>query len=550
MILRHFYKILFTLLLLTLPLSLYANNVTVSNISLTDPDGAGETINVEFDISWGNSWRGSINHDAAWVFVKYSTDSGSTWNHATLKTSDTSTGYDKNNTSLGYSQGTGTELDIIVPDDNTTTAGGGYGAFLERSYPGAGTVDTNDINLVWDWGTDGLTGSTQARVKVFAIEMVYIPQGSFYIGDGNGGTESTYAFHENGVGNTPVQITTTSKNITCDNTSYNDDIDTTPVAVDGDGGITGNANWPTGYEAFYCMKYEVTQAAYRDFLNMLPLAQQETRTAATLDGDETGDYVMVGEDGGFDGRQTITTESDPGSGPYTFGCDLDNDNTVDEANDGEWQAMNYINWMDLCAYADWSALRPMTELEFEKACRGPMDAVYAEYPWGTLDNTEAENVTNEGMINQISTESGKGLSNYYSATYGPGGALRNGFAATSSTNRQTSGASYYDVMEMGGNVWERAVTLGNSSGRNFDGTHGDGVLTTATNNEGNATNTGWPGIDGTPSYGVTGGTGGGYRGGSWGWGPSVATVSSRDNAAETDTVRYSDDGGRCVRTAP
>jgi len=53
MILRHFYKILFTLLLLTLPLSLYANNVTVSNISLTDPDGAGETINVEFDISWG-----------------------------------------------------------------------------------------------------------------------------------------------------------------------------------------------------------------------------------------------------------------------------------------------------------------------------------------------------------------------------------------------------------------------------------------------------------------------------------------------------------------
>ena len=32
--------------------------------------------------------------------------------------------------------------------------------------------------------------------------------------------------------------------------------------------------------------------------------------------------------------------------------------------------MTYISWPDLLAYADWAALRPITELEYEKAARG------------------------------------------------------------------------------------------------------------------------------------------------------------------------------------
>ncbi|MDD5081418.1 MAG: hypothetical protein PHC58_05465 [Candidatus Omnitrophica bacterium] len=137
-----------------------------------------------------------------------------------------------------------------------------------------------------------------------------------------------------------------------------------------------------------------------------------------------------------------------------------------------------------------------------------------------------------------------------SFSYAPGGPLRNGFAARSGTNRQTSGGSYYGVMEMSGNVWERAVTLGTSYGRAFDGTHGDGVLTTATGHEGNATNSGWPGINANTTYGVTDALGCGYRSGSWTWGPSAQSVSDRLNSTGADATRYSDDGCRCVRMSP
>ncbi|MDD5441687.1 MAG: SUMF1/EgtB/PvdO family nonheme iron enzyme, partial [Candidatus Omnitrophica bacterium] len=543
------YRRIFSCLIISFFISfnLYANALTVSNVTLTNQNAEDETIDIEFNINWQNSWRGSINHDAAWVFAKYSTDSGVTWHHATLKTSDSSAGYDENPTSLGYSQGTGTELDIYVPDDNTTTVGGGYGAFLYRSYPGAGTIDTDDITLVWDWGADGLTASTQARIKVFAIEMVYVPQGSFYIGDGDETNESTYAFHEDGVDNTAVQITATAKNINADGAMD------MAILVDGDGGIdmdgtsaVDNPDWPTGYKGFYLMKYELSQGQYRDFLNTLTLAQQNKRTAATLDGDEAGDFVMVAEDGTLSSRQTITTESDPGSGPYTFGCDLNDDNTVDGDEDGEWIAMNYVSWMDLCAYADWAGLRPMTELEFEKACRGPNDAVYSEYAWGTTDITEASTISLGGTASEAVSETGKGLCNYYGSG-SIGGPLRVGFAADLATNRQTAGSGYYGVMELSGNQCERCVTLGNSYGRLFEGTHGDGELTDASGNEGNATNDDWPGIDATTSYGVTGASGSGFRGGGWSYNAGSARVSIRNSAAYSNTVRVLSYGARCVR---
>jgi len=69
--------------------TVFANNVAVSNISLTGQDATNDFTFVQFNITWDNSWRTNIvssNHDAAWVFVKYSTDGGATWSHATLST--------------------------------------------------------------------------------------------------------------------------------------------------------------------------------------------------------------------------------------------------------------------------------------------------------------------------------------------------------------------------------------------------------------------------------------------------------------------------------
>ena len=39
-------------------------------------------------------------------------------------------------------------------------------------------------------------------------------------------------------------------------------------------------------------------------------------------------------------------------------------------------------WDDAIRYSAWVGLRPMTELEFEKACRGPLATVDGEFPWG------------------------------------------------------------------------------------------------------------------------------------------------------------------------
>ncbi|MEI6436578.1 MAG: hypothetical protein WCP32_17260, partial [Bacteroidota bacterium] len=61
---------------------------------------------------------------------------------------------------------------------------------------------------------------------------------------------------------------------------------------------------------------------------------------------------------------------------------------------------------------------------------------------------------------------------------------------------------YYGIMEMSGNVCERPITVGNATGRNYTGNHGDGML----NSSGFADAASWP--DAT-------GVGAGFRGGGW-----------------------------------
>ena len=532
----------------------YANGLKIDSVSLTEQNSSdtgphANTIKVKFDISWDNSWKDAENYDAVWVFIKYSTDAGATWHHATLETTDSSVGYDKN--PAGYYQGSGTPVDIIVPDDNTTTAGGGYGCFIQRNENSSGKTVLNDVRLVWDYGQDNVTDTDaddlDTRIRVFGQEMVYIPEGAYYLGDGDGTGESADAFHQSGYDNLPVQITTTAKTVTWDSGGS--------TSVDGDGGITGNASYPTGYTAFYLMKYELSQGQYRDFLNTLTRAQQNTRTSS-----QSADEWAIGG-GPPTTRSCIRVPNTVPTGPITFFCDMsdsasgsDDQMNWNEYADGEWAALIWCSWMDLCAYGDWAGLRPMTELEFEKACRGPNQPIYTEFAWGTTTINGTLTPTNEGQPDESATEvtsetacNHNNLGVYVSTAVG---ALRGGFAATSTSTRRLSGAGYYGNMELSGNAWERCVTLGNSTGRSFQGTHGDGVLTMTTSYEGNATNTDWPGIDGTQARGVTGATGAGRRGCGWfSSGLPHAQVSERSSAAIGDSVRDKEFGGRLARTS-
>jgi formylglycine-generating enzyme required for sulfatase activity len=469
---------LLSFILATFCLPIFANNITVSAPTLTDgspSDGGSGYGYVNFDLSWENSWRlssGASNWDAAWVFVKYRVGGTGEWLPANLH-------------NTGHIAGSGTAADITVGlvDDNSAfdaTTNPGIGVYVYRSTVGSSTFSNRGLKLRWDYGADGVVGGANVELRVFAIEMVRVMEGAFNVGGGGG----NFAFES---------TTISTANAT-----------TAPTGVGALGGASGgyptgitgitvpaNATWPNGYAAFYCMKYEVTQQQYVDFLNTL------TQTQADAHKHTDANY-----------RYAIT-----GSVVGNYATTLPN------------VACNLIYSADGIAYADWSGLRPMTELEFEKACRGNQPAVAGEYAWGTADiANNAYTLSNAGAANE-------GIATNYSVTVGNGnfsytGPVRVGiFAANgSNTGRVSAGASYWGIMELSGNLAESTIFISNS-GKLFTGATGDGLL--ASNGDSNIANC-YP-LDG-------------YRGGSFG---EIQVVSSRISPYNTISAFYL--GFRAVR---
>lgn len=203
-----------------------------------------------------------------------------------------------------------------------------------------------------------------------------------------------------------------------------------------------------------------------------------------------------------------------------------------------------MSWGDLSAYLFWSGLRPMTELEFEKACRGTIAPVANGYPWGTTGIASSAytlanaGATNEGIATNFSTTVGN--ANYTPTVGTINSPVRGGIFAANSNNsgRVTAGASYYGIMELGGNLWERTVVTDNGQGGYYDGSNGTGDL--AANGD----------IDNVFWISVTSPDGSGFRGGSWASPPGYLQVSGRTSAINPASGRANDYGGRGVRTAP
>jgi len=316
--------------------------------------------------------------------------------------------------------------------------------------------------------------------------MCYIPEGSFYLGDGS----SWCTFRQTG-NNTPVQITDAPIVVKSDGNSNYDDsqLKGLGILVDGDDGIDedgtttiSNANYPTGYKAFYTMKYEITQGEYVDFCNTLTSSQATQRWYAYNE----NRHNTLG------GNYPNYTTSSPD------------------------RCLNYLTIMDGMSFADWSGLRPITELEFEKACRGTQNSIANEYAWGTNTICPDTSLTMSGAENgteTITTDVSNGACLYGYNTHSGGdgskGPLRAGIFAETATDRKGSGVSYYGLMEMSGSLHEQSVTLGNSTGRGFQGTHGNGILTS----DGFADKNNWPGFNSSKNSSAIGS---GSRGGAWG----------------------------------
>ena len=473
--------------------SVLANNIQVSNISLTGQNisaGANNVANftmVEFDLSWENSWRmstGPANWDAAWVFVKFRIGSGN-YQHAYLSPTAGNHTIVTNN---------GTAMTI-------TPAADGTGVFIHRTGNGTGTISLQDVQLRWLYRNTSL-GSTaaldadQVTVQVFAVEMVYIPQGSFFLGDGNrttsGSPSGTFTFRKNrnAASNVPewaeAYLVTSENAIT---TLNNANTSTTGLYDFGSNGVnttyqayTIPAAFPKGFNAFYMMKYEVSVKQYVDFFNTLPTAAGDVSKSNRMPTSTTANRHNFTWDG-----NVISDASFTGSGD---------------------RAQNYISWFDALSYMDWAGLRPMTEMEYEKACRGnhasfgPNYPIRGEFAWGNTNSVAGATLINDNT----STErlSSAAATTNCNCTTSPNGPVRVGLYADRSpqptTNpRQLTGASFYGVMDLTGNLREFAVatmvynpnygTSAYARASQFTGAHGNGNLpvgVTATNGTGTA----------------------------------------------------------------
>jgi formylglycine-generating enzyme required for sulfatase activity len=388
------------------------------------------------------------------------------------------------------------------------------GIFIYRTNDGFGTVTANGLRLQWSYADNGASSGDVVEIRVMALEMVYIPEGAFYAGDN---AMSTAAFRQKSTGDNDPWYISSENPITTTGTTTGD------YYYPGGNGYGDAANsiftiptaFPKGYGALYMAKGEISQITWVVFFNMLTNDQKDTRDVTSVSGKNSDGLVLRNNVSWISGEATLP---DNGGGATYSGV-----------------AMNWISWADLAAFLDWAGLRPMSELEYEKAARGTKPAVSGEYAWGSTSITQATSISNAGLPNERGQPGSNAAYGYAAAVTGP---LRIGSFASGVSSRVASGGSYYGVMELSGNLHELPVTVGRETGRSFEGRyHGNGVLDAL----GEPNVTSWPGTD---ADGV------GWRGGSFADMAVRASISSRRDAARTISVRGDDLGGRGVRSAP
>ncbi len=409
------------------------NGLRVETRSAQRPAGSS-TVRVEASVSWKNAWRNARNHDAVWLVVKLRGRSRPSWTHARLVQA-----------AAAGSPG----ASCVVTADR-------IGAFCTPAAAHRGdvtwtlTLEVAPVNIA---DADLSAGAIEAHV--FALEMVYVPAGPFSVGDADPRSIEGAAFYQSDAQGQHAGLYRVNSEA---------EIRVAPQAgalyyqtrtpeYGGDRQGPVPAAFPKGTNAFYTMKYEILQGQYATFLNTISSEASFFRTP------------MSGR-GYYEERGTSRRERD---------------RYVASSPD---RPANWVSWDDGTAFADWAGLRPLTELEFTKAARGPTTPVAGEYPWGTASKERLLRRTgNDSELVQTGEADESRLTD---------------------ATRDVLGASQYRVMDLAGSVWEKVVTIGHPRGRAFRGTHGDGVLRAY----GMASNEDWPSGDHD-------GGGYGYRGGGY-----------------------------------
>lgn len=492
--------------IMSIPGIVLAGNLRIEKDLISEVNKERKAAKIQFDVSWDNSWKNETNCDAVWLFGKYQAPDG-TWKHIALKgSSGVDFDFADHSPEL-FSNGDNPALGLWVPRERT-------GAFLFRA-KGAGQSVSKSVVLVWDYAKNGLSAeqAMKSKIKVMGYEMVYIPRSKFFVGDPKGpdGPDNTlYTYPNNGSypikSEDPILVDKAEGSLYCDqdNPRSRDDV---PFTIP--------KEFPKGYNPFWIMKYELTSRQFCDFLNTLTRKQQQAMVESDISKDEIKNYYVKtnSEDEHIRNAIVVAKKGNGTTVPVKF-------YTYAPA-----RAVNFMSWANIAAIGDWSGLRPITELEYEKAARGPGEAIVNELAWGvsmdspdvgraqTFDGADGsgyeKKVPQTGVVNACF---GGGIAPFdvgkKTVPDNPGfegpvsGELFENSRHDGVSQRINDGASFYGVRNLSGNVWERCVTIGHQLGRIFDGQHGDGVL----GEDGFCNVAKWPGRDGA---------GAGNRGGVW-----------------------------------
>ena len=569
-------------LLAVFSIKAFSSGIQVQNTEVyTNSDK--KSAQIKFSVSWEHSWRlidgtptnatlgmtDPRNWDAAWVFIKYRTLPGDNWFHAYISTAAAATKPDMPAPAGGnyFDKDGKSEIKVCTSPAvlGSGAANPGVGAFIYRKGEGNGLITFTDVELKWEFGLNGLTGGEQVEVCVIATEMVYIPTGAFNLGDET--SVNSFRRQPEGYASVPYAITAATG---ATNTNYNGYVAYVSNSIYNNasaaysharnalhsanssgrfgplesGGVaddwaTANtsaatqatafpAAYPSGFNAIYCMKYEITQGEYLQFLNKNMVTVKNAKT-----------YFHLPASDAVKQRYDIIQKSGTGVGPINVEFELGDLNS-------SFLPCNWLGTKDILAWMVWAGLRPMTEFEFEKICRGTVNhpgtaSLRPVFAWGSPDFTNTVGFFNKDFANEGPSNPDANCAvapGAVGANANMDGPMRAGGYATPTSSRVKAGATFYGVMEMSGNLRERAVSSGNANGRTFTGIHGNGEI-------GNGANpqmpTGWPSLTAA---------GLGFRGGSYWDLPTRARVSDRQDINTNDVGRKANYGGRAVRTAP
>jgi len=493
-------NVILILVLVWLSLPGYSNNVRLNGtVKVTDVTSGVATL--ELDLAWDNSWRDNFNWDAVWIFLKTKPASGS-WSHVMLQ--------DVQHTATN---------DYVVMNGKSGNNVVGVYVFLGKNDTRRQASTT--VTLKWACGsayTKASFDNNQVFLLAQGIEMVYVPFGAYYLGDGSSANTLGGA-------------------------------DGKPLAISGEGAIATlyqrasngaisaainnlNANYPKGYGGFYVMKYETSQEQYVTFLNTLTRAEQETLLGASfLSALSPGRYIF-GDTLQPTFRNGIILSGKSSGQPYIFDNNLNGNDIYGEDGDGQCVACNYMSLNDLLAYASWSGLRPMSELEYERACRAPFpqDPLAGEYPWNSNSGlSRVTSITAGGRAAEIAGNTSCNVNSGSGLTGSNQGPVRCGLFARTTSTQVTAGATYWGVMEMAGNVRELVAGVSHTS------------LSRTTNGGGTFSTSAW----GSATPGFFGLRGGGFSGSD-----SLLRTSGRSEMNKVASVADRDEtvGFRLTRT--